>query len=52
MVPQVKYFSLGVCSSPTITRASCRQINGSNEVSLGIPLGGNCTVPHCEMAKG
>ena len=40
MVPQVKYFSLGGCGSPAITSACYGQINGSNEVSLGIPLGG------------
>ena len=35
-----KYFTLGGCCGPEITSASYRQINGSNEVSLGIPLGG------------
>ena len=40
MVSKVKYFSLGGCSSPAITRTSCRQINGSNDVMLGVPLGG------------
>ena len=35
-----KYFSLGGCGSPEITNASYGQINGSNEVFIGMPLGG------------
>ena len=51
MVLQVKYFSLGGCGSPAITR-TYRQIDGSNDVTLGIHLGGTCAVPPCKMAKG
>ena len=35
-----KYFSLGGCDGPAITRTSHGQINGSNDLMLGIPLGG------------
>ena len=37
MVPKVKYFSLGGCDGPAITRTSHRQINGSDDLT---PLGG------------
>ena len=40
MVLKVKYFSLGGFDSPAITKTSCGQINGSNDVTLGVPLGG------------
>ena len=40
MVPKVKYFSLGGCGGPAITRTSYGQINGSNDVTLSVPLGG------------
>ena len=40
VVLKVKYFSLGGCGSPAITRISYRQINGSNDVMLCVPLGG------------
>ena len=41
VVLKVKYFSLGVCGSPVITtRTSFGQINGSNDVMLGVPLWG------------
>ena len=40
MSPQVKYFSLGGCGVSAMKIASHRQINGSNEVTFGILLGG------------
>ena len=40
MVLKVKYFSLGGCGSPVITRAFHGQINGSNDMTLGVSLGG------------
>ena len=40
MVLQVKYFSLGGCGDPAITKASHGQINGANEITLGVCLGG------------
>ena len=40
MVLKVKYFSLGGYGSPVITRTSYGQINGSNDVTLGVPLEG------------
>ena len=40
MVPKVKYFSLEGCDSPAITRTSHGQIIGSNELTLGVCLGG------------
>ena len=51
MVPQVKYFSLGGCGSPAITKASYGGINGSNEVSLGISLGGTVLFLPVECLK-
>ena len=40
MVPKVKYFSLGGCGSPAITRTSYGQISDSNDVMLDVPLEG------------
>ena len=40
MVPQAKYFSLGGCGVFCNENASHGQINGSNEVTFGILLGG------------
>ena len=40
MAPKVKYFSLGGCGSHAITRTFHRQISGSNDLMLGVCLGG------------
>ena len=49
MFPKVKYFSLGGCGSPAVTRTSYGQINGSKDVMLGVPLGG--TVLHLPVKQ-
>ena len=46
-----KYFSLGGCDGPAITRTSHRQINGSNDLMLGVPLGGTVLFLHVKWVK-